>query len=96
MNCWSCGHSLGDIGKIGFRDECPRCASPLHCCRNCKFYDPGYHNQCREPMAERVVDKERANFCEFFAPAPDGQHRAKVEKADVREKLEKLFKKRSP
>jgi hypothetical protein len=25
------------------------------------------HGDCREPAAERVADKERANFCEFFA-----------------------------
>lgn len=25
------------------------------------------HGDCREPAAERVTDKERANFCEFFA-----------------------------
>ena len=40
----------------------------MHCCRNCRFYDPAYHNQCREPQAERQVDKERGNFCEYFDP----------------------------
>src|SRR5208282_979231 len=68
MNCWRCG-SLIEIGeRVGFRDCCPKCDRPLHVCRNCGFYDPGYHNQCRETMAELVADKERANFCEYFRP----------------------------
>jgi len=33
---------------------------------NCSFYDPAYHNQCREPQAEPQVDKQAGNFCEFF------------------------------
>jgi len=25
------------------------------------------HNECREPQAERQVDKERGNFCDWFS-----------------------------
>ena len=25
---------------------------------------------CREPIAEEVKDKERANFCDYFKPRP--------------------------
>ena len=45
---------------------CPSCHSDLHVCANCRFFDRSAHNQCREPAAEFVRDKERANFCELF------------------------------
>jgi hypothetical protein len=96
MDCWSCGFSLSDAPRVGFRDECPRCANPLHCCRNCKFYDQAYHNQCREPMAELVADKERANFCEYFTPAGKRSPVRPQNEPTARDKLEALFKKKRP
>lgn len=53
-------------GPIGRRDECQSCGADLHACAQCRFYDPAASNQCREPQAERVQAKERANFCDFF------------------------------
>ncbi len=49
---------------------CPQCGSDLHCCLNCRFYDPAKHNQCAEPQAEWVRDKESANSCDYFWPNP--------------------------
>ena len=73
-----------------------RNASPL-----IEGYSVGYNNQCRETMAERVVDKERSNFCEYFAPnagaaAASSQptsSRPSPERA-ARERLDALFKKK--
>lgn len=63
-------------------------------CRNCAYFAPGSHNDCREPAAERVVDKERANFCEYFmldtARAATGRGERS---ADPRAALEALFRK---
>jgi hypothetical protein len=93
MNCWNCGHRIETVERIGFHAHCERCDRPLHVCRACSFYDPGYNNQCRETMAERVVDKERFNFCEYFKP---GDARAKpAAKTGAQDKLEALFKKKS-
>lgn len=39
---------------------------PLRCCKNCEFYAPGAHWDCRETVPEQVMDKERANFCDYF------------------------------
>ena len=36
----------------------------------CVDYDTSYAHHCREPTAEEVKDKERANFCDFFTPKP--------------------------
>jgi len=33
----------------------------------CKFYDPKVYNECIEVNAERIVDKEKANFCDYFS-----------------------------
>ena len=48
-------------------------------------------------MAERVVDKERANFCEYFAPAVPARAAAgkPVPAESARQKLEALFRKKS-
>ena len=64
--CYNCGHIFND-GKIGFRDECPGCMRDAHVCLNCLFYDKSYYNECRETKAERVLDKEKQNFCDYFS-----------------------------
>lgn len=68
IRCYKCSHSL-DINsgdKLGRQDECPKCYANLHCCKMCHFYDTTAYNECKEPMANRVLDKEKANFCDFF------------------------------
>ena len=96
MNCWHCGRTIEVIAgkdRIGFRDDCPACDRALHVCLNCALYDPSYNNSCREPVAERVVDKERFNFCEYFTPG-DNRKPAQSAKSGAQNKLEDLFKKK--
>ncbi len=65
--CFSCGRELSCTdSRPGRSEECPWCGRDVRVCRNCRFYDETAYNECREPLAERVVDKERANFCEYF------------------------------
>lgn len=52
--------------KIGRHDECPQCKRSLRCCKMCGFYDRHAYNECKEPNAERIIEKERANFCSYF------------------------------
>jgi hypothetical protein len=94
MQCWHCGRSIEVTERVGFRDECPGCDRALHVCRNCGFYDPTYNNQCREPMAERVVDKDRANFCEYFTPGGRKGGAGAQQGKSAQAKLEELFKKK--
>jgi hypothetical protein len=83
------------VERVGFRDECEGCGRALHVCRNCKFYDPAYNNACREPQAERVVDKERFNFCEYFVPGSGKGAGAEAQSTSAAQaKLEALFKKK--
>jgi hypothetical protein len=66
MVCHNCGRENKIIGKIMRGDECAHCKAEMHCCKNCRFFDPGKNNQCSEPQAEYVRDKVRDNFCDFF------------------------------
>ncbi len=65
--CFSCGSQLDGRDKPGRADTCPVCDADVHCCRNCEFYDAGSYNECRESQAERVLEKDRSNFCDYFA-----------------------------
>jgi hypothetical protein len=94
MKCWNCGTEIDTRERVEFRAPCPSCDRALHACRNCKHYDPGYYNQCRETVAERVVDKERPNFCEFFAPGI-GAMQPRSPSSGARAQLDALFKKKS-
>lgn len=40
----------------------------MHVCRNCAHHDTSAYNECREPQADRVLEKERSNFCDYFTP----------------------------
>lgn len=68
VTCFKCESALNlePMAQIGRQEECPSCYQSLHCCRMCNFYDASSYNECKEPMANRVVDKEKANFCDFF------------------------------
>jgi len=95
MQCWNCKRTVDTRQRIGFRDHCSACDRALHACLNCDFYDPSYNNQCRETSAERVVDKDRQNFCEFFAPRRGAPASERVGSPAARDQLEALFKKKS-
>jgi hypothetical protein len=92
--CQSCGNVIVVLGTVGRRDTCLQCGADLHACVQCEFYDPFASNQCREPQAERVANKETANFCDFFrsSRAPVEARRANPAD-DAKARLEALFKK---
>lgn len=83
--CFSCGKALEVKDKPGRRDECPFCGADIRVCLNCRFYDAAAYNECREPSAERVIEKEKANFCDYFefgeGPGPKEENRDKAKKA---------------
>jgi hypothetical protein len=93
LNCWKCGHALDDMPKpLRRRDECPACGADLHVCRLCEFYDTSVAKSCREPIAEEVTDKERANFCDYFRGQPGVESAGGVSEAEsARSQLEAMF-----
>ncbi len=64
--CHHCGREVSLLSALGRTDSCPNCTADLKCCLNCRFFDRGANNQCREPQAEWCPEKSKANFCEFF------------------------------
>lgn len=69
--CWKCGASLADLTlPLRRLEECRKCGAELHVCKMCEWYSIAVAKHCREPIAEEVKDKERANFCDYFKPRP--------------------------
>lgn len=67
-NCYKCQENL--ILAVGTNilrsEECPKCHTDLHCCKMCELYSVQSYNECKESIADRIVDKEKANFCDHF------------------------------
>jgi hypothetical protein len=64
----------------------------LHVCKLCEWYSTSVAKHCREPIAEEVKDKERANFCDYFKPRPDAYASALLdEAAKAKVELDSLF-----
>ncbi|MDD2942305.1 MAG: hypothetical protein PHC51_04985 [bacterium] len=100
--CWHCQTELAPTLPVSRRDTCHSCGRDIRVCKNCLHYDASRYNECREPVAERVKDKETANFCDFFSPgghlssgitSPSGasKEEGKSEKELALEKLNSLF-----
>jgi hypothetical protein len=98
MVCHNCGREIKVVGKVLRTDECPHCDADVHCCKNCRHFDPGKNNQCSESQAEYVREKDRANFCDYFEPnnrvpltSRGGSQSSNRD--DVRKAFDNLFKK---
>ena len=90
--CWKCGASLAELALPLRRLEvCKACEAELHVCRLCEFYDIGVAKHCREPIAEEVKDKVRANFCDYFQPRPGAYTSVGRATQQSRGQLEALF-----
>lgn len=92
--CFYCDQPLEyPRGNVGREQMCAHCSSDVHVCLNCRHYDPSAYNECSEPMAERVVDKDRRNFCDYFYLEGRGKAKPNESKAAALKKLDDLFKK---
>lgn len=91
MQCLHCKKEISTVDKPGRREECPHCGGDLHICRHCKFYDRAAYNECLETQADRVVEKDRSNFCDYFQWA-DSLIQKDISTDDAKKKLEGLFK----
>jgi len=88
-SCYKCGKAAGE-GRVEFRALCPGCSAYLHCCLNCRLYDPAIHHECRaSATTEYCPVKDKGNFCEEFVP---GSGSATSVKTKSRAEIEKLFK----
>ena len=83
-SCYHCGIQFPDDFEVHRSTECPSCGKDVKVCRNCRFYSPGAHWDCRETIPEPVQDKEKANFCGYFSLNPEslGTRKAPDSKRD--------------
>jgi len=90
-----CAHCHKEIElitrKVHREDDCDHCGEDLKCCIMCEFYDNSCYNECREPVANRIKDKEKSNFCTYFKINTENKDFGKS-KEDLLAQAAKLFK----
>ena len=93
ITCFSCHKTVAlEAGqKILKNEECSFCYAAMHSCRMCRHYDHSAYNQCREPSAERIVEKEKANYCDYFVLG-SGESQSGDPKTELMNKFNSLFK----
>ncbi len=91
--CWNCGENLDDVPRpISRHASCPACFNELHCCRMCRHYDATKTATCHEDRADPPLQKENANFCDFFTPRFGAYAEETTLKSDAaRSNLDALF-----
>lgn len=95
FKCFSCGTEVRLDSSPGRREECLKCGADLHVCRNCRHYDSSAYNECREPSADVVREKDRSNFCDFFDASGANSAGGADKKNDLLAAAEALFKKKT-
>jgi hypothetical protein len=90
--CWSCNHDI-ELNNFHRLDSCASCGRDTHVCKNCEHYDRAYNNECRESSADRQVEKEKSNFCDYFKPSDRAGGNAKTAAA-LKDAAAALFKKK--
>lgn len=92
--CHHCSKTVDTGERVGRQESCPHCGWDLHVCYNCHHYDTQAYNECRESQADRVLEKAKANFCDYFAPSPVSMVAgATPKKENIKSKFDALFKK---
>lgn len=92
--CYRCQNTieLEPHRPVSRHDHCQKCYADIRCCKNCLFYDLLHYNECKESMAERLTDKEKANFCGYFQAADSEKSKLKS-KDELIDIAASLFKK---
>lgn len=93
MQCWKCGTELKNLLLPFSRyEECSACKADLHVCLACKNYNSNLSDACQEDRADFVLDKDKANFCDFFKAIPKPYSKQdNAESRAARAKLAELF-----
>ena len=92
--CHRCGRVLLEA-ELGRQEVCAGCGFDTRVCKNCRHYDRSANNECREEQAGRQVEKEKANFCEWFQARVGGGGSGAPGKDSLKNAAEALFGKKS-
>ncbi len=90
-HCWNCGTTISAFGR---QESCDKCGKDTRACRNCRQWDPRSNNECREEQAQRIVEKEKGNFCEWFQPRDGAGGSQAVTRDQLKSAADALFKKK--
>lgn len=98
VQCWKCGAELKHLLLPFSRyEECSTCKADLHACLACRHYDPALSDACREDRAEFILDKDKANFCDYFKVSSKAYRKKDNDEAQVaRARLAELFGEQPP
>lgn len=91
--CAACGAVL-PIAVASLK-ECPQCRAALHACRQCAHFEPTRRFECRQPIIERLADKNAHNECDGFALRVSVERDASPDSTrpgDIRRGFDNLFK----
>jgi hypothetical protein len=64
--CYSCSTTLPP--GTSFNGPCPKCGTPLHCCKQCAHFESSTRFQCLKPIPVRIAQKDQMNECTLFSP----------------------------
>lgn len=94
--CWFCGSPVKDPEPLGRSLRCADCGKDLRCCKSCRHYLPG--GDCAESQAEKVIESDKANFCDWFSfnpryrEATGGEKKAMNASVSAKAAFDDLFK----
>src|SRR5437016_2129520 len=93
IRCASCAATLEP--RITADSRCTKCGADLHSCRQCTFFDPGAHFECRKPITARIANKQARNACELFEARTiiERETSSSSGPVDARQAFANLFKK---
>ncbi|MAV53721.1 MAG: hypothetical protein CBE20_05805 [Gammaproteobacteria bacterium TMED260] len=93
MQCWKCGAELKHLLLPFSRyEECNVCKTDLHACLACLHYAPNLSDACEEDRADFILDKDKANFCDYFRVNTKAyQKQENTAASEARSKLAALF-----
>jgi hypothetical protein len=64
--CFNCSTQI--VASMELTAVCPKCASQLHCCKQCAHFEPSTRFQCVKPIPARISAKDQPNECSLFSP----------------------------
>jgi hypothetical protein len=92
IQCWKCGAPLAETPlPLSRYARCRGCGADLYVCRLCTHYDARWNNACREERAEAPMNKEGANFCDWFSIKAGAYQVTGNKERDSRGALDELF-----
>ena len=92
--CHACGEKWDGFPgtQPGREESCLKCGADLHCCLNCRLYDPALSRQCMGRTVEFVRDKDKKNFCDEFEFVQDKPGGGSTPQGNLEKKWNDFFK----